>query len=187
MSRTPGFLHYALLGLLLSAAGGVLFTMLAPLLGTDNALRGVLALVALACLLYLLAVSRERAGRVLTPLLWLLGVALLWTMQPPLGLYALAHVGGLWLIRSLYHHPGPLAALLDLGLTGLAFAAALWATAQTGSLFLALWCFFLVQALFVLIPPAFPRATDPTDAQQDRFRQASRTAEAALRSLSTKP
>jgi hypothetical protein len=187
MNQAPGFLHHALLGLLLSAAGGVLFFVLAPLLGGSSALRSVLALVALACLLHLLAVSRERAGRVLTPLLWLIGAALLWAMQPPLALFALAHAGGLWLIRSLYHHPGPLAALLDLGLTGLAFATALWATDRTGSLFLTLWCFFLIQALFVLIPPAFPRATDPTDAQQDRFRQASRTAEAVLRNLAPKP
>ncbi|MDX1605124.1 MAG: hypothetical protein R3202_02965 [Candidatus Competibacterales bacterium] len=183
MRREPGFLSFALAGFVLSAGGAVLFTVLAPLLGNVAVLRGVLALVALGAALHLIAVSRERAGRVLVVLVWLLATALLWALAPPLGAYALALVGGLWLVRVLYHHPGPLAALLDLALGGLAYAAGLWATAQTGSLFLALWCFFLVQALFVLIPFTFARP-DPVAAESD-FDRASRSAEAALKKLSS--
>ncbi len=58
----------------------------------------------------------------------------------------------LWLIRSLYFYDSVLSALVDLGLTGVALVTAIWAWLASNNLFLAFWCFFLVQALFVLIP-----------------------------------
>ncbi len=62
-----------------------------------------------------------------------------------------------WLVRSLYFYSGVLPALMDLGLSALSITAAVWAISQSGSVFLATWCFFLVQALFVAIPPAVKR------------------------------
>ena len=41
---------------------------------------------------------------------------------------------------------------VELGLMGLSTFVALWVWLSTGSLFLSLWCFFLMQALFVFIP-----------------------------------
>jgi hypothetical protein len=82
--------------------------------------------------------------------------------------------------------------MLDAGLSGLALAAAVWAAISTGSLFLALWCFFLVQALFVAIPNRMSaprnhgrRAQKSASAVDDDFERAYRNAEAAVRRLAT--
>ena len=63
----------------------------------------------------------------------------------------------------------------------LATAAGVSAYLYTQSALLGIWCFFLTQSLFTLIPaaPGLAGAAGP-----DRFEQAHRTAESALRRLS---
>ena len=99
------------------------------------------------------------------------------------------HIGLIWLVRSLYFYASVVSALTDLGLSGLALAAAVWAVTHTGSLFLAIWCFFLVQALFVAIPHALSGKAapgiQPAADRDDRFERAHRAAEAAVRKLSS--
>jgi hypothetical protein len=92
-----------------------------------------------------------------------------------------------WLIRSLYFYSSVLSALADLALNALSVIAAVWAVRQTGSVFLSFWCFFLVQALFVAIPAAMQRNKHgPAEAEsEDRFQQAYRVAESALRNLTS--
>jgi hypothetical protein len=54
--------------------------------------------------------------------------------------------------------------------------------------FLATWCFFLVQALFVAIPPAIKsaqKAQRNTAADNENFERAKRNADQALRQLFT--
>jgi hypothetical protein len=92
----------------------------------------------------------------------------------------------LWLARSLYFYAGVLPALLDLGLSALSVSAATWAITRSGSVFLAAWCFFLVQAMFVVIPGTLKkRATGAADENDDTFERARRRADAALRQLFT--
>ena len=58
----------------------------------------------------------------------------------------------------------------------------------SGSLFLSIWSFFLVQALFVAIPTRLrQKAGDrgPARDSEDPFQRAHRAAEAALRKLSS--
>ena len=101
-------------------------------------------------------------------------------------LYLLAHVGTLWLVRSVYFHKSGLAAIADLGLNALALAGAVWAASRTGSVFAALWCFFLVQAALVLIPARLvPRRPGTPAVAEDRFGRALRNAKAAVRRLTT--
>ena len=138
-------------------------------------------------MLYLLSRSSERVGRVTTVVLWSLMFAISWFTAPSLGVYLLVHVGALWLVRSLYYYASVLAALLDLGMCSLSFATALWASMHTGSIFLAIWCFFVGQALWVAIPPSMARQIEaggcrPHD--EAIFQRAHRTAEAAVRRLS---
>jgi hypothetical protein len=79
-------------------------------------------------------------------------------------------------------------ALMDLGLNALSVSASVWAITRSGSVFLAIWTFFLVQALFVSIPPRVKGKTKPvcdTAAESETFRQARRQADAALRQLFT--
>ena len=79
-------------------------------------------------------------------------------------------------------------ALIDLGLNALSISVAVWAITRSGSVFLATWCFFLLQALFVAIPPTMEGKTKPernTAADRGNFETARRQADAALRRLIT--
>ena len=114
--------------------------------------------------------------------------AITWWVAPPLPLYLMVHVGTIWLVRSLYFYSGVMPALMDLGLGALSVSAAVWAITRSGSVFLATWCFFLVQALFVAIPPAVQRTAKPeqnTPADSENFERARRQADAALAQLFT--
>jgi len=184
--KSPGFLQGVGLALVVSLSGSALFALFTQVTSTDHALRLVIALAATAYLLFLLWGSGARVGRVSTVLAWGAISGLTWILHPGLLPYLLIHSGMLWLVRCLYFYRSLLAALLDMGLQGLSFAAAVWALQQTGSLLLCLWSFFLVQALFVAIPPVGFR---PVQAALDRtagksgFQRAHRSAEAALRRL----
>ena len=180
----PGFVEGAGVALALALGGGIAFAALVPMLAGGLVLRGVVAACALGYLLYLLARSGARAGRVTAVAAWLATTVLAWWFAPSLLLFLLAQAGFLWLLRALLFHRGALAALADLGLTALGLAAAGWALARTGSVGAALWCFFLVTALFAFIPPRFPRRAAPESSTPDRFQQAQRAAETALRELS---
>jgi hypothetical protein len=185
--RAPGFLQGVGIALLASLLGEVMFVALAPLLGSVTALHLVIAGASFSYLLYLLRCSGVRLGRVTTLLGWLsITVATAW-MGPPLILYVLVHVAMIWLVRSLYFYSSLLPALADLGLNLVAVAAVVWATAQSGSLLLALWCFFLLQALFVFIPRNGNRPSSAPAGvvrEEERFEQARAAAQAALRKLS---
>jgi hypothetical protein len=100
----------------------------------------------------------------------------------------LIHVAAVWLVRSLYFYSGVMPALMDLGLSTLSVSATIWAITRSGSVFLATWCFFLVQALFVTIPPAIKKTKTPQRnavAENENFERARRQADQALRQLFT--
>lgn len=184
----PRFIHGVVLALIAAIAGELLFVVSAPLLGSLAALHGVIIAASLGYALYLLRASGERLGRLTTLAAWLVATSLIAWWSPPLPLYLVLHVSMIWLVRSLYFYAGLLPALADLGLNALAVAAVVWASVQSGSLMLALWCFFLLQALFVAIPPRVDStgAAEPTAGRDDdRFEQARRAAELALRKLSS--
>jgi hypothetical protein len=98
------------------------------------------------------------------------------------------HVGAIWLVRSLYFHSGVIPALMDLGLCALGICAAVWAVDRSGSVFLATWCFFLVQASFVAIPSTVRTRHAGQDGTADAgdFERARRQADEALRQLFTR-
>jgi len=184
----PTFLEGIGVALVASLAGSVVFTALAPAFAGAAVLRLMVAGIGLGYVLYLLRRSRERVGRVSVVALWGVVATGLWLLHPPLSLYLVAHIGLIWLVRSLYFFASALSALADLALSGLSLAAGVWAAEHTGSLFLAIWCFFLLQALFVAIPQELRRKplTRALDAGgDDRFERAHRVAEAAVRKLST--
>ncbi len=182
--KRPSFLQGALVALVLSLFGSALFATLAPTLGAATGLRALIALLALAYVLYLISRSRTRVGRVVTVALWLLVSGLAWLLAPPLAVYALVHVGMVWLIRSLYLYSSFVSAVLDLGLCAASAVAAVGTMTHTGSLFLALWCFFLVQALSSAIPVSVRARKDRREhAGEEPFDRARRAAEAALKRI----
>ena len=187
--KSPVFLHGVGVAAILAFFASAVVATLVPFLGFGTVLRLVIPAVGLAYILYLFSRSTARVGRITTVALWVVLAAGSWWLAPALPLYLLIHVGTIWLIRSLYFHSGVLPALMDLGLCALSICVAVWAIGRSGSIFLATWCFFLVQALFVVIPPALPRkagALRSTPADDDGFARARRQADEALRQLFTR-
>lgn len=183
--KRPTFFEGVGVALAASIAGGVLFTVLATLFASGFVLRGLIAGLALVYVLYLLRRSGERVGRLTALAAWLAAASGIWLLglSPPL--YVLAHLGLVWLVRSLYFYSSLISAFADLGLLLFGLAAAVWALLATGSLGVGLWCFFLVQALFVVIPARIKRrSAQRTVADADRFQRAYRVAEAAVTKLS---
>ncbi len=186
--KKPTFFEGAGMALIAAIAGSALYTALSAVFPGALVMRLLVAAVGLAYLLYLLSRSGERIGRVTVLAAWSVATVAIWFLVPSTALYLLLHIGLIWLIRSLYFYTGALSALLDLGLNGLAMAAAIWAAVQSGSIFLSLWSFFLVQALFVAIPVSIRQRKAGGQRErhdEDRFQQAHRAAESALRKLSS--
>ena len=186
--REPTFLEGVAVALAASLSGAAVYNALDMVFPGAQILRVVIACLSLAYVIYLLGRSPERLGRVTAVAAWLVVAGLLWFTQPSLPFYLGMHLGAIWLIRSLYFYSSPLSALADLGLTGLGLSAAAWAIVRTGSPFLGIWCFFLVQALFVAIPKEAFRGSGTRrnrHAATDRFQHAYRSAEAAVRKLSS--
>lgn len=186
MNRPP-FLEGVGVALAASVVGAALFAVLGTVLAGAAALRLVIAGIGLAYVVYLLARSRERVGRVTVLTAWLALAGAAWWAAPSLPSYVVAHICMIWLIRSLYFHASALSSLLDLGLTVLSLAAAVWAGIHTHSVLLSSWCFFLAQALFVVIPADWRRQRNAVSEPvgEDRFECAHRIAETALRRFSS--
>ena len=187
--KQPTFLEGVSVAIAASLAGSMLYTALNTVFPGIPVLRLLIAGMGLAYVVYLLSRSPERIGRVTATAAWVVVAAVLWFTATPLLLYVFGHLCAIWLIRSLYFYSSALSALTDLGLNGLSLAAAIWALTRTGSVFLGIWCFFLVQALFVIIPKRInrkPGAVQASHEHEDRFQHAHRVAEAAVRKLSSK-
>ncbi len=186
--KRPSFLHGVIVAAILGFFASAVVATLTPFVGIGAVLRLVIPALGLAYLLYLISRSQERLGRVTTLTLWGALAAATWWIGPPLPLYLLIHVAAVWLVRSLYFYSGVLPALMDLGLNALSISASVWAISRSGSVFLATWCFFLVQSLFVAIPPAIQkkaRASQDTVTESEAFERARRQADQALRQLFT--
>ncbi|MFW5450616.1 MAG: hypothetical protein ACKE9I_03360, partial [Methylophagaceae bacterium] len=82
-----------------------------------------------------------------------------------------------------------ISSLTDLALNGFSVAFAFLVASHTNSLFLTLWCFFLSQALFVIIPKNIKKSAlnkSTSFDNDDNFQHSYRAAETAVRQLSTK-
>ena len=182
--KRPHFFEGVILALVASLTASLLYSLLAPYLPAEPLLQLLISGLTLAYVAYLLTRSKARVGRIVCLLLWLATATVCWLINPPLTVYLVIHIGLIWLIRSLYFYSSLLASLTDLGLGVLGLAALLWAIVQTSSLFLAIWSFFLVQALFSIIPKTLKKSTQTASSNnQAHFQVAQQRAESALRSL----
>ncbi len=184
--KRPSFFHGVIVAAVLGFLASAVVAALTPFLGLGTVVRLVIPALGLAYLLYLFSRSPERVGRVTTIALWSALAVVAWWLAPPLPLYLLIHVGAVWLVRSLYFYAGIVPALMDLGISALSVSATVWAITRSGSVFLATWCFFLVQALFVTIPPTVggkAKQKRNTAVDNENFENAKRQADQALRKL----
>jgi hypothetical protein len=176
------FLGGVVVAAVFAAVGAALFGATVVWWSPRSALRTIVALLGAAYVLYLLARSGERTGRVVTVAAWMIGAALLAVFADALGLFLVGHAVLVWLVRALYHQRSTIGALVDLGLTALALAAAVASMRSTGSLFLAIWCFFLTEALFAAVPNGPARALAAAGVKPP-FERAERSANAALQRI----
>lgn len=181
--RPTTFLGGVTVAFLLAAAGAASFAALTTVLTSELAVRAISTVLAAAYLLYLLSRSEERAGRIVTIAAWLAGAAATSVFVTSLPLFCVCHVTMIWLVRTLYFHNSFVTALLDLGVAALALAAAIWAAGMSGSVFLSIWSFFLVQALYVVLPANTSAKAQPGGVDDQPFKRAHRSADAALRRL----
>lgn len=185
--RRPSFFQGASVAAILAFIASAFIAFMTPFVGFGSVVRLCVPLVTLAYIVYLLRASGERTGNITTLSLWSALAIAAWWISPPLPLYVLIHVGAIWLVRSLYFYAGVIPAVLDLGLSALSVAGFVWAASRTGSVFLATWCFYLVQALFVAIPPTMKRKSRTAAPDTGRsFDLARRRADAAIRQLASR-
>ena len=170
----------------MACAGGVAQATLSDWQSDETVLRLVVAGAGLAYLLYLLMHSRRTGGPGSLLAAGLLASTANWLLAPPLALYLIMQAGLLWLARSLYRATTTGSLVMDGVVIGAALAAAAWAANRTGSLLLALWCFFLLLACSTLLPAPSAQNNRPPGRQPGAdadFWRAYRNAEEALRKL----
>jgi len=186
--KAPGMLEGITLAIGASLGGGILAALLPIVFSEYTSARILISILALGYLIYLLKRSDERTGRVVMVALWLITTLACMLLDTSLLGFLLVQAVLIWVVRSLYFHASVLPALLDLGLVALALVASAWAILQTDSIITAIWCFFLTQSLFVLIP-GFASTHDDASCfnpvEADRFQSAHRVALDAVRKLST--
>lgn len=186
-ARLPAFRSGALIGLGLAALFAVLshpgLWALASFGTMPHGEAVLLTALTGAYLAYLASCAQQSSGRLAVLALWALASGVALASQAgaglTLGLQLLAVSGA----RSLFFAVRPLAALADLLLTGLAALAAAWTAAQSGSGALAIWTFFLLQALWPELHRVLQESPDPVEAANPRFASAHRSATQAIRQL----
>ncbi len=184
--KRPTFFQGVVIAFVFALIGAAAFSALQLIYASSFVVKLLITCFGALYVIYLLARSAERTGRLTIPALWIAGALTAWIVLPELTLFLLAHVGMVWLVRSLYFHSSVLPALLDLGLCALAVIAAIATALHSHSVFLSVWSFFLVQALFVAIPAVIKAKREVSaDTTDQHFKRALRTAEAAVRRIHT--
>lgn len=182
----PSFFEGVALALLASLLVTAVITVLGIYWISAFWLETLIAFVSFGYIVYLMARSEERQGRVVVSVMWFMVTIVSALILKSIPLFVFTQLISIWLVRSLYYHNGVLVALLDLALMGLSSLVAMWVWVTTHSLFLSSWCFFLTQALFVLIPKRIIKSKNHASSSLStnaQFEQAHQCAEQALRAL----
>ncbi|MFK7795634.1 MAG: hypothetical protein AB8B89_09810 [Gammaproteobacteria bacterium] len=186
--KRPSFFEGAFIGIIASIFGSTIFTTFSWFISSANVMQFVITLISFAYLIYLLSRSQEKLGRIIVLACWCVVTGAAWLISLPLIMFILTQISMLWLIRSLYFYSSIVPALIDLSMTAISFSVAVATVFHTSSIFLGFWCFFLIQALFVFIPVRIsknPTSQSLTNTTTDNFNKAHRSAEAALRKISS--
>jgi hypothetical protein len=169
--------------LILSLGGAVIFSTVKLFFSAFFSIFFLITAIAFIYLIYLLWRSPRREGRYTALLIWGLMTASAVLLDLPLLGYFAIQALTVWILRAFLFHRTLLPVFLDAGLTLLSLCAATWAYVSTHSPFLSLWSFFLVQALFCLIPQAQSKRQLKHTNSEQRFERARQSAESALTKL----
>lgn len=162
-TRTPTFIGEAGFGFVISLVAAAVSLTLSFVAPVAVVARLVVAGLGLTLVLRSIGRSSERTGRIVTVAVWFAAAAGLWLSGAGLPVYVAVHVTLIWLVRSLFSYPRLIEVGLDLGLTLLALSFSILAAVRTESVFLASWCFFLVQGFHASIPGLASRLTAPRE------------------------
>lgn len=193
--NAPGILSGIVFALVASMIGSLFFTLLPVAFSTIASLQITLTILSATYLSFLIKKGRQRTGRVITFIAWILISSGGLFLDLPIIHFILSQVAMIWIVRSIVFHSSILPSLFDLGLIAIGLLAASWAMLQTGSLATALWCFFLVQSLFGYIPgmavlnrdrpPENQTQSNQISLSKNRFQSAHRVAMDAIQKLTT--
>ncbi len=137
-----------------------------------------------AYLAYLLAISPSRRGRLVLGLVVAVTLVIAYIVSPGAAVVGVVTVGLMWLVRTVLFHADLVSALGDALLCTLSMVCAFGTAVSTHRLWLAVWVFFLFQALFVYLPQRLERSPSrPSHGRSDAFARAHRAAEAALQTM----
>lgn len=185
--RLPAFSSGALAGLGLAALFAIIsHPGLAALARFDDMHHSealLLTVLTGGYLAYLARCAPQRSGRLAVLTLWALASTVLLASHAGPGPVLLLQLLAVSSARSLFFGARPLRAFADLLLTGLAALAAAWTAAHSGSPTLAVWAFFLLQALWPELHRSRPQDSEPVEAPNSRFDRAHRSATLAIRQL----
>ena len=177
--KRPNFFEGVIVAVVLSLFGVAFYTMLSLLFNINTVAYLTVTALSSIYLFYLLWRSSCKNGRLTMVLVWGVFVFSIWLISPPFVIYSITHIGALCLVRSYIFHKTVLSASLDLLLCTLGVILAAWAYLITQNLLLSIWCLFLAQALFSLIPAR----KESQSSNEQQFDDALRNAESALQKL----
>ena len=187
MKSKPTFFEGMTVALIASIVITVCAFVISHVFFSTGFLQILIACASAAYIGYLMIRSRERLGRLTVFATWSVVSVTAMIFAPSLAVFLVLQLSMIWVVRSLYYYNSLLTALADLGLMGLSTFVGLWVWLSTGSLLLSLWCFFLMQALFVFIPKHLKQSGSGgsvTHAPSAHFEHAYLAAENAVRQLS---
>ena len=181
----PGFIEGVIVAIIFSLIVATVFTVMSAFFPTRWLLQAMITGSSFMYVLYLLYRSEEKRGRVAVASLWLVYALSVWVFAPSTLIILFAHVGAIWLVRTLFYHNSLLIASFDFGLITLSVFVSIWTLMHTHSLLLTTWVFFLLQAVFSILPEQIQaRAAQASCVKDDEFERAYAVAEAAVRQLS---
>ncbi|GMR16258.1 MAG: hypothetical protein BMS9Abin31_0577 [Gammaproteobacteria bacterium] len=184
--KNTSFNEGVVVALVSSISVSALFSLISYLLLGGGAFKLLIAGISFFYIMYLLLRTKERTGRVTVILIWFIATLLSLVFVSSILLYVSIQLFMVWLLRSIYFYNSIFSALIDLTLTGMSVVIAVWTWSVSESMFLTVWSFFLMQALFVFIPKSFNTKEKPesiADEDNDRFEYAYHTAEMAVEKL----
>ena len=160
-ARKAGFMGEVVFGLGLSLVTAAVAVTLSFVMPAELVARLIIAALGLTVVLRAMARSDERTGRVVAVAVWAAVTAGAWFAGIGLPAFLIVQATMVWLARSLFCYSRLVEAAFDLALTLLAVSFAVFAAVRTESVFLASWCFLLVQAFHVSVPALAARCTEP--------------------------
>ena len=185
--KTATFFEGVFIALIIGFISSVLLFTLSSFFPTNILIRGLISGISIAYIVYLLSRSNERLGRIIVMTILLISISTLWFAWPPITFFIFGHMTIIWLVRSLYFYSSLVSSLTDLALNFSSLFIAFAVANHTDSIFLTLWCFFLMQALFVLIPKSIQKPNSHSSISlnnDEEFQHSFQAAQAAFQQLS---